>query len=396
MMEHCACGASVPERPVNRRQMKFIHWDWLLAVGCMAIFAVGCQSFTPTPTVTATPFLDSTPKVETVNPPSTPTATASSLPAPTIQPASTPTSLPVYTAITVQNAGRLAEWKSIEFGLWSQIISLEWAPDGRFLAVSAGNQLNLIDPHTWDIAAQVNLAASSPGLAISPDSRYLAAASRDGRLSVWEVGSDDLGPLTLLYSVDAHRKGANQVVFSPDGLWLASGGNDGIARVRRVEDGEEVAQIIGGSYAVSDLAFSPDGDWLAIVNSNLIRLRKPDSGVMGLTLQTEQPLFCLAFSPDGRWLAAGDSASQVLLWDLENDPAVRVVGEHGGRSGRIEALVWQVDFHPGGELLVSAGGDGVVRIWDVFAGELLAALSGHGGAADQRPVQPGWAVVGDG
>jgi WD40 repeat protein len=291
----------------------------------------------------------------------------------------------------------LAEVKAIEFGPWSQIISLEWAPDGRFLAVSAGNLLILVDPQTWDVVLREELAATAPGLAISPDSRYLAAASRDGRLSVWEIGAGDPLRLAEMYSLEVHRKGANQAAFSPDGMWLASGGNDALARVRRVQDGEEVTQIIGGSYAVSDLAFSLDGEWLAIVNSNLIRLRKPESGVMGLTMQSDQPLFCLDYSPDGHWLAAGDSASRVLLWELKKDAAVQVVGEHSGRAGRVEALVWQVDFNPQGDLLASAGGDRAVRIWDVAAREALASLSGHTGAATSASFSPDglWLATGD-
>lgn len=287
--------------------------------------------------------------------------------------------------------------KAIEFGPWSQIISLEWAPDGRFLAVSAGNQLVLVDPLTWEVVLREELAATAPGLAFSPDSRYLAAASRDGHLTVWEIDKSDPLRLVEMYSLEVHRKGANQVAFSPDGMWLASGGNDALARVRRLQDGEEVAQIIGGSFAVSDLAFSRDGGWLAIVNSNLVRLRKPENGVMGLTLQSDQPLFCLDLSPDGAWLAAGDSASRVLLWELQKDAVLRVLGEHTGRKGRVEALVWQVDFNPQGDLLASAGGDGVVRIWDVAAGVGLASLSGHTGAATSASFSPDglWLATGD-
>lgn len=291
----------------------------------------------------------------------------------------------------------MTEVKALELGPWSQIISLEWAPDGRFLAVSAGNQLVLVDPLTWEVVVRQELAATAPGLAISPDSRYLAAASRDGSLTVWEIGKGDPLRLVEMYSLAVHRKGANQAAFSPDGMWLASGGNDALARIRRVQDGEEVAQIIGGSYAISDLAFSQDGEWLAIVNSNLVRLRKPESGVMGLTLQSDQPLFCLDFSPDGARLAAGDSANRVLLWELQKDAVLRVVGEHTGRTGRVEALVWQVDFNPQGDLLASAGGDGAVIIWDVAAGEALASLSGHTGSATSASFSPDglWLATGD-
>lgn len=374
--------------------MNLAHVAWALVLLGMAFLSMGCQS-TPVagaPTPSPEPSLTVLP---TVAPPA---PTASRAPATsTTQPFPTPVPPPVYIPITAENAGRLVVAHAIEFGPWSQIISLEWAPDGRFLAVSAGNQLALVDPLTWEVFDRKELAATAPGLAISPNSRYLAAASRDGYLTVWEIGAGDPLYLTEIYSLEVHRKGANRVAFSPDGMWLASGGNDALARVRRVQDGEEVAQIIGGSYAVSDLAFSQDGAWLAVVNSNLIRLRVPESGVMGLTLQSEQPLFCLEFSPDGAWIAAGDSASRVVLWELQKDAVAQVVGEHTGRAGRVEALVWQVDFNPPGDLLASAGGDGAVRIWGIAGREALAGLTGHTGAATSASFSPDglWLATGD-
>lgn len=376
---------------------------WMLLMIWLGIYTAGCQAVSPITPVA--PSLSPTPLIATEYTSPSPSATPVQTPTQTVQPTSTPTilptltstSLPVYPPITIQNAARLTEVEAIEFGPWYQIIGLEWAPDGSVLVASAGNQLIVIDPQNWDIAARVELDASSPGLAISPDSRYLAAASRDGTISLWDIGQVSSTQMMPIYRLDAHRKGANRVAFSPDGLLLASGGNDAMARIRQVEDGEEIAQIIGGSYAVSDLEFSPDGAWLAIVNSNLIRLRKPESGVMGVTLQSTDPLFCIDISPDGRWLAAGDTASQVLLWDLQAESASSLVGEHAGRKGRVEALIWEVSFNAQGDLLASAGGDGMVQIWDLKAGQPLATLPGHGGAATSVQFSPDgrWLATGD-
>ena len=379
--------------------MKLMSWLGVFAGLLFALLTTGCQAASPA----AVPGVATrqTQPIETLE--ILPSTTSTSLPTlaatltSTPQPTSIATVQPVYAPITVQNAGRLVDVAVLDFGPWSQILSLEWAPDGRFLAVSAGNKIILVEPHTWSVAAQVDLVASSAGLAFSPDSQHLAAASRDGSVSVWEISPTNAQQLSPVYTLEAHRKGANQVVFSPDGLWLASGGNDALARVWQVQDGEPVAQIIGGSYAVADLAFSPDGAWLAIANGNLIRLRKPDSGIIGLTLQAQEPVFRLAFSPDGRWLAGGDTDNQVLLWEIGEDISARVVGEHAGQPGRVNALIWQVEFHPQSDLLVSAGGDGAVRLWDLSSHQALMVLSGHGGAATSATFSSDglWLASGD-
>ena len=365
----------------------------------VALLTTGCQA-APLP---LTPAASPNPATPAVPSEILPLATPTILPTlaithnPTLQSTPSATPQPVFVPINIQNVGQLLEIAVLDFGPWSQILSLEWAPDGSFLAVSAGDKIILVEPHTWSVAAQVDLAPAAAGLAFSPDSRYLAAAHRDGSLTIWEIGLENRAQLSTVFTVEAHRKGTNQVAFSPDGLWLASGGNDGLARVWQVQDGEIIAQIIGGSYAVADLAFSPDGAWLAIVNGNLIRLRKPDSGIMGLTLQAQEPIYRLAYSPDGRWLAGGDTANRVLLWEIGEDVSGRVAGEHAGQPGRVNALIWQVEFHPQGDLLVSAGGDGAVRLWDLNSNQPLMVLAGHGGAATSATFSPDglWLASGD-
>lgn len=363
----------------------------------VALLFSGCQPVLPiaVPTIVSTQPISTPEALPSATPTSPPTLALTPTLTWQLTPSATPK--PVYTPITSQNAGRLLEVAVLDFGPWSQILSLEWAPDGSLLAVAAGNKIILVEPHTWSVAAQVDLVAAAAGLAFSPDSQHLAAAHRDGSLSVWDISLENGAQLSPVFTLEAHRKGANQVVFSPDGLWLASGGNDALARVWQVRGGEAVAQIIGGSYAVADLAFSPDGAWLAIVNGNLIRLRKPDSGIMGLTLQAQEPIYRLAYSPDGRWLAGGDTANQVLLWEIGEDVSGRVAGEHTGQPGRVNALIWQVEFHPQGDLLVSAGGDGTVRLWDLISNQALMVLSGHGGAATSATFSPDglWLASGD-
>ena len=365
----------------------------------VALLISGCQ-VAPLPLTPAASPDPATPAAPSEIPPSaTPTrlSTLAITLTPTLQPTPSATPQPIYVPINIQNAGRLLEVAVLDFGPWSQILSLEWAPDGQLLAVAAGSKILLVEPHTWAVAAQVDLAAAAAGLAFSPDSQHLAAAHRNGSLTVWEVSLENGAQVSPAFTLEAHRKGANQVVFSPDGLWLASGGNDALARVWQVQGGEAVAQIIGGSFSVSDLAFSPDGAWLAIVNGNLIRLRKPDSGIMGLTLQSQEPIYRLAYSPDGRWLAGGDTANRVLLWEIGEDISTRLVGEHTGQPGRVNALIWQVEFHPLSELLVSAGGDGAVRLWDLNSNPALMVLTGHGGAATSATFSPDglWLASGD-
>src|SRR5260370_42548005 len=68
------------------------------------------------------------------------------------------------------------------------------------------------------------------------------------------------------------------VVFSPDGRWIATASEDHTARVWEADTGREVARINHESIRVSSVAFSPDGRLLATASGNAVRFHylQPD------------------------------------------------------------------------------------------------------------------------
>jgi WD40 repeat protein len=116
---------------------------------------------------------------------------------------------------------------------WSrpQIDCLEYAPDGRSLALLLEDKLLLWEATTGKERCRLGVLPLQPGrkrrsappcLAFAPDGRTLAVGCVDGAVRLWDtVGGKELLPLT------EHQGPVRAVRFAPDGRTLWSFGTDG-------------------------------------------------------------------------------------------------------------------------------------------------------------------------
>ncbi|MEU0410834.1 helix-turn-helix domain-containing protein [Streptomyces griseorubiginosus] len=145
-----------------------------------------------------------------------------------------------------------------------------FAPDGRTLAAvtvgADGDHVTLFDVETGRARRTLKPKAFVLSVALSPDGRTLATASRDGRVVLWDVRT---GRPRDSFSADAP---AGAPAFSPDGRTLALGGARGV-QLWDLVTRQSRLRVPTGSYATA--AFSPDGRTLAITAGGSVALWNP-------------------------------------------------------------------------------------------------------------------------
>jgi WD40 repeat protein len=235
----------------------------------------------------------------------------------------------------------------------------------RIFRTSDGRELLHIDPKAHLIFS----------VALSPDGKSVACSggtpSDTGFIKVYDATSGG-----ELFSITGHKGPVRSVTYSPDGQRLASGSDDGTAKLWDARSGKLLRTIAGRDSsitAISAVAFSPDGRRLAgaFPEDATVRIWDTTTGRQLFELQGHTAnVTRLAFSPDGQRLATASEDHKVKVWQADTgQQLITLAGHVAGVAG--------VAFSPDGGRLVSAGYDNMVRVWDSASGLLCFTLAGH-------------------
>jgi len=92
----------------------------------------------------------------------------------------------------------------------------------------------------------------------SSNGRYLASASADKSVKLWDVTTG-----REIHTLTGHASDVSSIAFSPDSRWLASGSWDKTIKIWDVQTGREVRTLEGHTHHVYTVAFDSRGSWLA-------------------------------------------------------------------------------------------------------------------------------------
>jgi small GTP-binding protein len=201
-------------------------------------------------------------------------------------------------------------------------------------------------------------------VSFSPDGSYLASASDDETIRLWEVSSGK-----ELRQFRGHQGAVRSASFSPDGKYLASAGFEKAVRLWEATTGKEMRQFLGHQGTVKSVSFSPDGKYLASGGADCtVRLWEASTGKEMRQLRGHQDFVSsVSFSPDGKYLASGSDDNTIRLWDASSGRHVQTLEGHTN-------IVAAVAFSSNSELLASKSYDKTVRLWSCQSWECLAII----------------------
>jgi len=217
-------------------------------------------------------------------------------------------------------------------------------------------------------------SASVLSVAYSPDNRYIASASEDKTIKIWDVQSRR--ELKTLYD-DAEVR---SVRFLNDGTTLVSAGWGGL----------KLWNVISGKS--KDL-FSDYKHFVTPSKNSSLLLFDDGYSVVLYDLKTNSPVrefkghedFVLraVFSPDGKYIASCGYDKTVRLWDLATGNLLRTLVGHGDT---VSAVV----FSPDGKFIISGGGadDPTIRFWNIITGKQTVLLQDHQNAVEDLTFTP--------
>ncbi|MCG9126838.1 WD40 repeat domain-containing protein [Candidatus Poribacteria bacterium] len=268
-----------------------------------------------------------------------------------------------------------------------RVKSLVFSPDGRLLTCLSWNRN--VEYHMWEIESGREVLSFTGdqvglfnGLALSPDSNYIASAAR-GELFLWDpfnkeklhtipyegwslaISPDSkilVGGSTTLKSWDTksgeelltyegHTRNVESIVFAPDGNTFASGDTGGKINLWNLVP----AQHIEGDKHPQDIEKDQQPSLAKILRSitGNNKTKKPDKLLKRTLMGHTLPIKALHFSTDGEKLVSGSDDGTAKIWEVNtgNEPLTIL-----GHTGSIK----DIQFINNGTTLLSGGSDGVI------------------------------------
>jgi len=198
---------------------------------------------------------------------------------------------------------------------------------------------------------------------------FLITGSQDQTIKKWEIPRQrqEKGQKTAVRSAftrKAHDKDINAIAVQSSGVLFASASQDKTVKIWSTAEGEVQGILRGHKRGVWSVQFSP---------SNMPVIQGDDGPVTSKGL-----------------ILTGSGDKTVKLWSLSDFTCLRTFEGHSNSVLKVAWLKMPVNNEKSKRPVqfVSAGGDGLVKVWDANSGETECTLDNHEDRVWAIAVQP--------
>uniref|UniRef100_A0A2K6NSX6 Chromatin assembly factor 1 subunit B n=1 Tax=Rhinopithecus roxellana TaxID=61622 RepID=A0A2K6NSX6_RHIRO len=192
----------------------------------------------------------------------------------------------------------------------------------------------------------------------------LASAGVDTAVRIWKVekGPDGKAIVEFLSNLARHTKAVNVVRFSPTGEILASGGDDAVILLWKVNDNKEPEQI----------AFQDEDE---------AQLNKENWTVVKTLRGHLEDVYDICWATDGNLMASASVDNTAIIWDVNKGQKISIFNEH---KSYVQGVTWD----PLGQYVATLSCDRVLRVYSMqkkrVAFNVSKMLSGIGAEGEAR------------
>ncbi|XP_019384456.1 PREDICTED: chromatin assembly factor 1 subunit B [Crocodylus porosus] len=192
----------------------------------------------------------------------------------------------------------------------------------------------------------------------------LASAGVDTAVRIWKVekGPDGKAIVEFLSNLARHTKAVNVVRFSPSGEILASGGDDAVILLWKLNDNKEPEPIV---FQDEDEAQLNKENWTVI---KTLRGHLED-------------VYDICWTTDGNFMASASVDNTAIMWDVNKGQKVSILNEH---KSYVQGITWD----PLGQYIATLSCDRVMRVYNTqtrrVAFNVTKMPSGAGAEGEMR------------
>lgn len=299
------------------------------------------------------------------------------------------TGLPA-TPITVNNQPGI-----IFTGHLASVNAVTWSPDGKYVAsasddtfvqvfeAASGTRKLIYRGHTEEVAA----------VAWSPNGQLIASAGQDKTVQVWDAANG--GPPLFTYT--GHTDRVNGVSWSNDSQALTSGSDDKSVQVWQAGNGNRLFVFQGHTAGVLCVGWQPDQsstasgswdgtlrDWATVQHGDHFHAGDQIFSYGG---HGNNEVYALSWSPDGSVVASAGADQTIQISNgVDGTPVPPFFTDHR-RQDHVNR-VFAVALSPDGASVASGDEDGNVYVWNAATRQTFFKYTVHKGAVNAVAWSP--------